>query len=172
MLIRRRSVVLAALLIVGLALTACADIERGRFGVGSHQTVSQGGQLTWTELAAQPGLRTAVEMSSLSDIQTGGTGTTVIQGPVHFTYDATENAMKITINADMAAPGIAWTKSLAYANQFVEGDDLWLQFDVKWDAAYSRRPMVGARSSSLRSTRGFRATGSIRGAAATAATTR
>jgi List-Bact-rpt repeat protein len=133
--VRRRSTLLIGLLILGLGVAAAvnADVLRGRFRIGKQSAV-QVELGTWAALAAQPGIRTAVEMSSLADIQTGGNGTTNIIFPVHFSYDATKNAMKINYGASIGAPGIAWTKSLPYAQQFVAGEEMWFQFDVMWDA--------------------------------------
>ena len=97
-----------------------------------------GNTMSWADRIVQPGVRTAVQMSSLADIQSGGSGTTQIQHPGgipgFIVYDAVENALRMDVPASFGTPGMAWTHSLPYAQQFDQGSEFWLQFDVKWDA--------------------------------------
>ena len=113
----------------GTTAAATATIPPTPAASPSHPSAS----MPWADRAAQPGVLTAVQMSSWADIQSGGNGTTAIVRPEFMAYDAAENALRINVPKEFGTPALAWTKSLPYAQQFDANSEMWVQFEVKWD---------------------------------------
>jgi hypothetical protein len=97
--------------------------------------------LSWASRASQPGVRLAKPLNSVTDITTPvDTGTTGFgvdirtPAPGYVSYDATMDAMRISVPASFGTPANSWAYSLPYAQQFDQGSEFWIQYDVRWDA--------------------------------------
>jgi hypothetical protein len=155
---RRRLTLLIALVL----LIAGSVAAQNRFRI-SGGVYAPAGAMTWTQMAAQAGIVSAVEMSSLSDFQSSGFGTTTIIYPDQFSYDPIQNAMKLFIPTTWAAQGLTWQKSLPFASSFDQGQDFWVQFDVRFDAGMLTPSINGDGIKFMSIDEGIDAAGSLAG---------